>query len=254
MITNAKLYWILWLALLSIAVISYSSVKAYTYLTTTTLEDVVVQNQAYEKAKSDLQKARVEYCNDNTQSLKIDYDKCWEELNKSLNVEQSTTSGGVIPVPKWLSTLSKKNRDDGKSKISLIEENKFWKAYEVAINLIHKHEWLHLKAYFDFKGCSIWYWTRANSCNEIITREEADKRLGFIAKKLTGRVLGDFPTLPTEWQWAMVSFAFNCNKWYLDVLERWLGQHKFWCKKAWGKVLQGLVNRRNEEAHLILSK
>ena len=95
--SHAKLIWISWLAIACITLISYTSVQAYTYFTTTTIEDVRKQNEAFEKAKSELLKARVEYCND-TSTGKIDYDSCGEFLNKSLNAK--ATTGSVIPEPK----------------------------------------------------------------------------------------------------------------------------------------------------------
>jgi len=95
--SHAKLIWISWLAIACVTLISYTSVQAYTYFTTTTIEDVRKQNDAFEKAKSELLKARVEYCND-TSTGKIDYDSCGEFLNKSLNAK--ATTGSVIPEPK----------------------------------------------------------------------------------------------------------------------------------------------------------
>ena len=96
---NAKLIWISWLAIACITLISYTSVQAYSYFTTTTIEDVRKKNEAFEKAKSELLKERVEYCND-TSTGKIDYDSCGEFLNKSLNAK--ATTGSVIPEPpKW---------------------------------------------------------------------------------------------------------------------------------------------------------
>lgn len=92
--SHAKLIWISWLAIACVTLISYTSVQAYTYFTTTTIEDVRKQNEAFEKAKSELLKARVEYCND-TSTGKIDYDSCGEFLNKSLNAK--ATTGSVIP-------------------------------------------------------------------------------------------------------------------------------------------------------------
>ena len=94
--SHAKLIWISWLAIASITLISYTSVQAYTYFTTTTIEDVRKQNEAFEKAKSELLKARVEYCND-TSTGKIDYDSCGEFLNKSLNTGTGKTPQVLPP-------------------------------------------------------------------------------------------------------------------------------------------------------------
>ena len=129
----------------------------------------------------------------------------------------------------------------------------FWQAYDLAIPLIRKHEWLRLKAYPDPEKCSIWYGTRAKSCSEVITQAEADKRLWSIVKQLTTRVQQDFPTLsPKQHAW-LISFAFNCHAGYRDVQKHWLIRHSLWCKTAWWKVLPWLVERRKEEASMIFS-
>ena len=132
-----------------------------------------------------------------------------------------------------------------------VKENQFWTTYDLAIPLIRKYEWLALKAYPDPKLCSIWYWTRAKSCSEVITQAEADKRLWSIVKQLVTRVQRDFPTLSSKQQAWLVSFAFNCEKWYRDVKKRWLSKHKYWCRTASWVQLQWLINRRLEEQILI---
>ena len=52
------------------------SVNAYKYLTTTTIEDVSKKAEAYEKAKSDMVQAKLEYCYDN----RLDSEKCEEVI------------------------------------------------------------------------------------------------------------------------------------------------------------------------------
>ena len=267
--SHAKLIWISWLAIACITLISYTSVQAYTYFTTTTIEDVRKQNDAFEKAKGELLKARVEYCND-TSTGKIDYDSCGEFLNKSLNTWTHSTGSTVLP-PKWLTKLvvkDVKTSGELKSKaiygdahLQLVNTVKnaevwtsgFWKTYDLAVPLIQKYEWLHLKAYHDYKWCSIGWGTRAKSCKEVITQAEADKRLWNIVKQVISRVQKDFPTLSSKQQAWLVSFAYNCHSGYRDVVKNWLWQHKFWCRTAWGERLQGLVNRRLEEQTLIFN-
>ena len=132
--------------------------------------------------------------------------------------------------------------------------NTYWKTYWFAISMIQKWEWLHLKAYPDYKWCSIWWGTRAKNCNEIITENEANRRLAEVVKQVVERVRKDFPTLRPEAQWALVSFAYNCHSWYQSVRKNWLSYHSQWCKTAWNKVLKWLVARRLEERKIIFWK
>lgn len=178
-----------------------------------------------------------------------------------------TSTGGIAPVPKqWVkislktSTWHIEKIGDVKSKSDLQKNEKwksndsdFWMTYDLAIPLIRKYEWLHLKAYWDYKGNSIGYGTRAKHANEVITQAEADRRLWNIVKQLVTRVQRDFPTLSPKQQAWLVSFKYNCNSGYNDVKKRWLWQHKYWCRTAWNKKLQGLVNRRLEEQNLIFN-
>lgn len=130
-------------------------------------------------------------------------------------------------------------------------EKKYWQAYEQAISLLHKREGLRLTAYPDYKGCSIWYGSRANSCDEVITLAEADKRLAYITRDLTDKIQKAFPSLHSQWQAALISFAYNCHKGWEDVKANGLQQHQLWCKKAWGEYLDELIERRKEEHRMI---
>lgn len=133
------------------------------------------------------------------------------------------------------------------------EDKSFWTVYEIAIPLIRKYEWLQLKAYWDYNWYSIGYGTRAKNDSEVITQAEADARLWYIVKQVVTRVQADFPTLSSEQQAGLVSFAYNCEKWYKSVRDNWLKFHSEWCKTAWGKIKQGLVDRRTEESELIFN-
>lgn len=139
-----------------------------------------------------------------------------------------------------------------------VEKNKevsYWKTYEKSISLLHKWEGLRLKAYPDYKGCSIWYGSRATSCDEVITQAEANRRLAYVVRDLTEKVQDKFPTLTEDGQSALVSFAYNCHQWWVDVQKNWLWQHKLWCKHVtvdWEKkYLDSLIDRRAEEQKLI---
>lgn len=174
-----------------------------------------------------------------------------------------STGSSVLP-PKWINVespvVSVTNVADSQKNITKVSEvknqedssqNGFWKTYEIAIPLIRKYEWMHLKAYWDYNWYSIGYGTRAKHAFEVITQAEADARLWYIVKQVVERVQRDFPTLSSEQQAGLVSFAYNCEKWYRSVRDNWLEYHKSWCRTAWWKVLQGLVDRRTEEAQLI---
>jgi GH24 family phage-related lysozyme (muramidase) len=153
-----------------------------------------------------------------------------------------TASGAIVPPPE---------RQEVKQEQNVTKADTFWQAYEIAIPLIQKYEWLSLKAYPDPVRCTIWWWTVANHCWEAITQQEADIRLAGIVKQVTERVQDDFPKLTPRQQAWLISFAFNCEAWYRDVAKRWLDKHKYWCNTANGKTLQWLVNRRAEERQYI---
>lgn len=91
---NAKPITIWLLIIASLSGLSYGTIYAYKYVTTTTIEDVSSKVEAYEKAKSDLQKVRINYCND-TSTGKVDYDKCGETLEKLIPWTHST--GSTVP-------------------------------------------------------------------------------------------------------------------------------------------------------------
>jgi len=125
---------------------------------------------------------------------------------------------------------------------------------DIALPLIKKYEGLWLEAYHDHGRCSIWYGTRAKSCKEKITKDEAERRLLEYVTPLIEEVKNDFPNLHIGWQSALVSFRYNCPRWYKDVKKNWIERHSLWCKKAWGKVLEWLVKRRAEESNMIFTK
>lgn len=199
--------------------------------------------------------------------------ECWksEKINNSWTVASAIS--GVFP--KWInakqnasvaihipsntiglkdaehSTAHSAKKNDPKK---LSDKSNYWQAYSVAIAQIHKWEGLRLSAYWDHAGYSIGYGSRAKSSKEKITKAEADRRLTAIVKQVLSRVQNDFPKLRREAQGALVSFAYNCHKWYQSVRKNGLQYHGQWCKTASGKRLSGLVNRRAEESRLIFSK
>lgn len=185
------------------------------------------------------------------------------------------STGITVPPPKWIEkpiqkveTKVETKKTSPKPPVSSVEkkvvasnvkpstssENNYWKAYELSIKLIQKYEGLRLKAYPDYGGCSIGWWTRAKSCKEVITQAEADRRIADVVHKVLKRVRSDFPNLSATQQSALTSFAYNCHKGYESVRKNWLYVHSMWCRSAWGERLQWLVNRRLEESNLLFNK
>ena len=191
-----------------------------------------------------------------TNDFKTNQGKKWNAIIVSQKWQNSViqvmkyTTGASVDMPKS-GIIQKSIKKECEKKC---KENKYWTAYDTAISQIHKWEGLRLKAYWDTKWYSIGYWTRAKSKIEVITQEEADKRVSFIVKSLLWKVQKDFPDLHAKWQWALVSFAFNCSQWYRAVRNGWLKYHQYWCKTVWEERLAWLVNRRSEEEKFIFSK
>jgi GH24 family phage-related lysozyme (muramidase) len=105
-------------------------------------------------------------------------------------------------------------------------------------------------AYWDYKQWSIWYGTWSYK-GEVITEEEARRRFYETTAVWFDRVYSQLPWLTEDQYVALTSFAYNCPAWFRDVVKRGLDKHQYWCKTAGGKVLRGLVNRRNAEAKLL---
>lgn len=192
------------------------------------------------------------------------------------NTSQWTHSTGItVPPPKWIElkkeepkkaepiqkkTTQIKNVNSVEKKVAALSvststsNDTYWDAYERSIKLIQKYEGLRLKAYPDYGWCSIWWWTRARSCKEVITQAEADRRIAEVVHSVLKRVRKDFPNLTPPQQSALTSFAYNCHKWYESVRKNWLYVHSKWCRSAGWERLQGLVNRRLEESNLLFWK
>lgn len=104
-----------------------------------------------------------------------------EQIEECAKIELKTitwtASGAIVPPPERQEITQEVTKKDT-----------FWQAYELAIPLIQKYEWLSLKAYPDPVRCTIWWWTVAKNCWESITQNEADMRLAVIVKQVTKRV------------------------------------------------------------------
>ena len=121
-----------------------------------------------------------------------------------------------------------------------------------ARELIEKFEWMHLTSYRDFKGYSIWYWTKSYEW-ETITKEEAIRRLENGLDNWLSKVEKDFPWLKPNQHWALISMWWNCFSVYNLLKEQWVSE---WLRKSCRfvtlkdgskKELKWLVRRRNME-------
>lgn len=165
---------------------------------------------------------------------------------------KTSYSRPVVQVQKthsWTLWSSKSNPKWG----NVSKEKKYWKAYLVAVNQITKWEGLRLASYWDFAHCSIGYWF-SYPCGKSITQKQADMMLADHITARLKEIQKDFPNLSPEKQGVLVSFAHNCPAGYKSLRDNWLKYHSQWCKTAGGDRLQGLINRRAEEAKILFSK
>lgn len=173
--------------------------------------------------------------------------KCREEKKQSYTAISSVHAGEAIVTDTDEAIVTITNASE--------EENtKFWATYIVAIREIKKWEGFNPKPYWDYKQYTSGWGTKAKNKWEILSEAEADKRLIEYVTPLVREVIEDFPELHSDWQWALVSFRYNCPAWYWAVKKNWLDHHRLWCKKAGGKIIKWLVARRNAEASLIFNK
>ena len=133
------------------------------------------------------------------------------------------------------------------------KETVYWTVAELATQLIQKFEWIRLKAYYDWRSksknpCSIWHWTQANSCSEVITKEEADQRFYVALQKRIDTVEKDHPNLNNYQKSALVSLLYNCPSWYRTVTNKWATRSNWMqCVTANWKYLKWLAKRRATE-------
>lgn len=127
------------------------------------------------------------------------------------------------------------------------------------LDFIWLFEWLHFKAYKDFKQFSICYWNKSFEW-ETSTKEECDKRWRFKIQSIIDRYwLYD---LDINKQTAIVSFVYNI--WNLSNKQLWLIKQWYWKALAndfklynkitvnWNKVIAWwLVKRRQAEFDLL---
>lgn len=152
-----------------------------------------------------------------------------------------------LRVQRWRASYA-----DFPTTVWVVKETVYWTVAELATQLIQKFEWIKLKAYYDWrKGknpCSIWHWTYANSCSEVITKEEADRRFYVALQKRINTVNADHPNLNNYQKSALVSLLYNCPSWYRTVTNKWINRSNWMtCVTAQWKYLRWLAKRRAAE-------
>ena len=126
---------------------------------------------------------------------------------------------------------------------------------EKAFAFISQFEWFKAKAYWDYKHCSIGYWTTTRNCSEKITEAEAKKRAILKIKNI--RKTFNLYSLDDNLEIALISFVYNVWKppknfrWYIKnnykkALKNLMLKYVY----AWWKKLKWLENRRRAEINL----
>lgn len=143
-----------------------------------------------------------------------------------------------------------------------IERVKIDKISQRGVDLIKSHEKLSLKSYWDVNKWAIGYGHRQNiKENSVITRDQAELLLRTDIKRFETAVNQIIDRwLPQNQFDALVSFAFNLGEGKVRRLKedvetldfKKTAQRMKKYHKADGKVLRGLVKRRNEEARMYL--
>ena len=135
-------------------------------------------------------------------------------------------------------------------------------AMDMAATLIKGFEGYYEKAYWDYKQWTIGYGSKAKGQNEVINRNEAERRLRAEMQSAYQNVAaiqkrGNYNWSPKQIA-ALISFAYNIGS--INQLtangkrdDATILQKIPQYRKAGGKVLKGLVNRRNKEAALFAS-
>lgn len=180
-------------------------------------------------------------------------------LSRSNAMSSSNVRGNDVLKPTtdvWKTTWKKTTLSDQEESSSQVipkkEENT---TLDIAMELIKKYEcwnWPHLTAYRDHAQWTIWCGTPSYKW-EVITAEEAYRRFRLEVKARLDRVQIDFPTLNSSQQAALASLRFNCPSVYNRLARTWVTEAKFKsCNSASGKVLNGLVKRRQYERNIYI--
>lgn len=124
---------------------------------------------------------------------------------------------------------------------------------ERSAEMIARYEGLALQAYPDTRGWSIGYGTRSYA-GEVITKQEAYRRMIGIVEMSVSRVMRDFPHAKEDTVVAMTSLFYNCYRTgYLRVKKDGFDvmYENGFCQPS---GYSGLVARRAEERKLIFGK
>lgn len=130
-------------------------------------------------------------------------------------------------------------------------------------DFVRKQEGFNPKAYWDNKQWSIGYGTRASGPDEVIDETEGQRRLTSELAKAGKHVDTAFPNLEPHRRSALTSFTYNLGHGWITSPTRlaqavrsgdWDTASKTMLEynKADGKVLPGLVSRRQQEAAMLL--
>lgn len=181
-------------------------------------------------------------------------DKSWISQNYHLHIELWYKEQNINwHKLNWKELEINPKSFDLKSQRWLVE----WKEINQKIlDFISWFEWYRECAYNDWKQFSIWYWTKAKSKNECITKEEADKRARIVIENIKNKYWLNH--LDLNKQKAIISFVYNIwslsnkqiwllNNWYF----RALGNDFLLYNKAWWQILWWLVKRRQAEFNLL---
>ena len=179
--------------------------------------------------------------------------------NSASSSNVASVSGGNSSSASGSNTVSGSNSDS----------NPQDRQKEYNVDLIKRFEGFSAHAYPDGPDrYSIGYGTRANSPDEVITQEEAERRL---RKHVEEYVLPGIKNIIGEERWnqldynqksALVSLAYNLgvggatpilNLVKEGRIQEAAQEMKEYVRDSNGQVLPGLVSRRNEEAKLLLS-
>lgn len=123
---------------------------------------------------------------------------------------------------------------------------------------IQRHEGFRDRAYWDHRQWSIGYGTRASGPNEVITREEAQRRFAQELTSARNMVQARFPRLSQGQLAALTSLTYNAGAGWMDSGLGQAVQRGDWQRagaifrqyvNASGQPHTGLISRRNEEAN-----
>jgi GH24 family phage-related lysozyme (muramidase) len=133
----------------------------------------------------------------------------------------------------------------------------------LGFGFLRKQEGFRSKPYWDVRQWSTGFGTRASGPNDIVDRAEAERRLSEETGKVSSFLKANVKTPMTQGQHdALVSFGYNLGtddigKLLPDInAGDWnkVGSRMLSFNRAGGQVNPGLVNRRKQEAEMLLGR